>query len=268
MIGQPIPPNAPPNLVLNCIPSRDTRADWSWQAALDSGAIPAISSLHLPDSVDLRDDRWPVSTQGSSGACVGFATADGVLRYHFAKKAAIDIAVRLSPRFIWMADKETDELTSYPTTFIEQEGAQPKRALEIARQYGCALDDDLPMEGPLWQGTAEAFYAKAATFRIASFHNLGVNPTVWRKWLATNGPILTRLNVDPGWLALGPDGELERHDPGAVLGGHAVCVVGYRRDGGFIVRNSWGPGWGDQGFAYPSADYVKAAFNEGYGVVV
>ncbi|MBP2229149.1 hypothetical protein J2847_002443 [Azospirillum agricola] len=254
--------------VLNCIPSRNTQADWTWQAALDSGAVPAVSSRHLPDSVDLRDDRWPVSCQGASGACVGFATADGVLRYHFARKAVIDIAVRLSPRFIWMADKETDELTSYPTTFIEAEGAQPKRALEIARQYGCALDDDLPMDGPLWQGTAEAFYAKAARFRIASFHNLGVSPAVWRKWLATNGPILTRLDADDSWMGAGADGELERHDPRSVKGGHAVCVVGYRRDGSFIVRNSWGPGWGDRGFAYASADYVRSAFREGYGVVV
>ena len=50
-------------------------------------------------------------------------------------------------------------------------------------------------------------------------------------------------------------------------GGHAVTVVGYRTDGRFIVRNSWGTGWGDKGFAYPSEAYIKAAFfNEGYGV--
>lgn len=257
-----------PRHILNCIPSRNTQTDWSWQAALDSGAVPVLSSRHLPDSVDLRDDRWPVSNQETTGACVGFATADGLLRYHFAKKALIDIAVRLSPRFIWMADKETDELTSYPTTFIEAEGAQLKRALEIAKRYGCALDDDLPMNGPLWQGSADLFYTKAARFRIASYNNLGVNPNIWRKWLATCGPILTRLDIDGPWMRLGRDGELERHDPASVLGGHAVCVVGYRRDGSFIIRNSWGPGWGDHGFAYASADYVLAAFKEGYGVVV
>ena len=31
------------------------------------------------------------------------------------------------------------------------------------------------------------------------------------------------------------------------LGGHAVTVVGYNKDG-FILRNSWGDKWGDKGY--------------------
>jgi C1A family cysteine protease len=43
--------------------------------------------------------------------------------------------------------------------------------------------------------------------------------------------------------------------------------VGYRA-GVFIVRNSWGTGWGDKGFAYASDAYAKEAFTEAYGVVL
>jgi C1A family cysteine protease len=39
------------------------------------------------------------------------------------------------------------------------------------------------------------------------------------------------------------------------LGGHAVLVVGYRDDN-FIVQNSWGSDWGEDGFAYLPNDYV------------
>ena len=36
-----------------------------------------------------------------------------------------------------------------------------------------------------------------------------------------------------------------------VLGGHAVLAVGYDDSRQcFIVRNSWGPGWGMQGYCY------------------
>jgi Papain family cysteine protease len=50
-------------------------------------------------------------------------------------------------------------------------------------------------------------------------------------------------------------------------GGHAVALVGYTPDR-FIVRNSWGTGWGDGGFAYASLAYAQDAFTEAYGASV
>jgi C1A family cysteine protease len=36
-----------------------------------------------------------------------------------------------------------------------------------------------------------------------------------------------------------------------LLGGHAVCLVGYNdTTQRFIARNSWGTSWGDQGYFY------------------
>ena len=57
-------------------------------------------------------------------------------------------------------------------------------------------------------------------------------------------------------------------NPTTVRGGHAVCIVGYTADR-FIVRNSWGTGWGDGGFAYVTDSYVLAAFfTESYGITM
>ena len=57
--------------------------------------------------------------------------------------------------------------------------------------------------------------------------------------------------------------------PNTVRGGHAVAVVGYTSTGRFIVRNSWGTGWGDRGFGYVSPAYIAAGFfNESYGITV
>jgi C1A family cysteine protease len=42
-----------------------------------------------------------------------------------------------------------------------------------------------------------------------------------------------------------------------VLGGHAVMAVGYTdRFQCFIVRNSWGSNWGDQGHCYMPYKYL------------
>jgi len=50
-------------------------------------------------------------------------------------------------------------------------------------------------------------------------------------------------------------------------GGLCVALVGHV-DGGFIVRNSWGTGWGDKGFAYAADSYAQPAFTEAFGVTL
>ena len=77
---------------------------------------------------------------------------------------------------------------------------------------------------------------------------------------------LTRLGVDKTWDdATKTKGNLDVYKPNTVRGGHAVAIVGYKTDR-FIVRNSWGTGWGDKGFGYASLAYAQDAFTEAYGV--
>jgi hypothetical protein len=168
-----------------------------------------------------------------------------------------------------MAAKETDEWPTPPTTFIEDEGTSLKAALDVARNYGAVRDRVLPFaSGALYSGSAKSFYATAAQLKITSYFNLETNLADWRKWLAQNGPILVRLDVDTTWdAATQTSGKLVTYNPVGTRGGHAVALVGYR-PGEFIVRNSWNTTWGDNGFAYASDTYAQAAFTEAYGVVV
>lgn len=251
--------------VLNCDPSVRPETDWGFEDAVAAGAVEDAAP---PPAKDLRAPWWYIRHQGTTGACVGFGTADGVLRWHFVTAGRITEQQLPSPRFIWMANKETDELTGYPTTFIETAGTQTKLALRVARSYGCVLEDDLPMNGKLSALSSAAFYTRAARLRISSYHNLGRNPAHWRSWIANNGPVLTRLGVDRTWdRATQTGGHLDAYQPATVRGGHAVCLVGYTPDH-FIVRNSWGTIWGDQGFAYASNGYAQDAFTEAYGAVL
>lgn len=174
---------------------------------------------------------------------------------------------RLSPRFQWMASKETDEFQSRPTTFIETDGTSLKTSLDISRKYGAVLDALLPFEGgALYPGPAQTFYAIASQRRIANYFNLGTSLASWRGWLANKGPILTRLNVDETWdNATSTVGKLATYKPTTEPRGHAVALVGYTATH-LIVRNSWGTSWGDRGFAYASNAYAQAAFTEAYGV--
>lgn len=251
--------------ILNCIPSRDTDRDWRFEHALEADILAAPTAI--PASKDLREKWWKIGDQGSTGSCVGWATADSVLRWHFVKAGRLPKDEMLSPRFIWMASKETDQFISQPTTFIEMEGTSLKASLDIARKFGAVKDSILPFSsGKLYTNEAKTFYALAAQLKVASYFNLGTNLVDWRTWLATKGPILTRLGVDATWdNAAATNGNLDAYQPGTVRGGHAIALVGYSPER-FIVRNSWGTTWGDKGFAYASVAYAQAAFTEAYGV--
>jgi Papain family cysteine protease len=259
-----------PKRVCNLVPSKGTEKDWGFQAALASGAVGAVAAL--PASVDLRQAWWNVGDQQNTGSCVGWASADGVARYHMVKANRIAKPGLLSPRYVWMASKETDADTARPETFIEEAGTSLKAAMDILRKYGAATSALLPFHVStlMYTGDENALYAAAAQLKISAYFNMLKHLDQWRTWLASHGPILAGLSVDHTWdNATATHGNLDVFLPNTVRGGHAITIVGYTATGRFIVRNSWGTSWGDHGFGYASAAYINAAFfNESYGVTV
>lgn len=259
--------------ILNCIPSSKVEYDWTYENAIGAEitSLPAV----LPETVDLREDWWGINDQGSTGSCVGWAMADGLLRWHFVKKGLLDPATLLSVRFIWMSSKETDEFTSQPTSFIDAAGTSLKSALDVARNYGCVVDKLLPFAGgKLFPGDTKQFFSIASKLKIKSYYNFtkspGDNINDWKQWLADNkGPIAVRLKVDTTWInARKTDGNLDFYDTPVNDAGHAVCIVGYTKDR-FIIRNSWGINlWGKDGFGFATYEYARAAFTEAYGIVI
>ncbi len=257
--------------ICNVMPSVGTDTDWTFESALAASAIAAPAAA-LPASVDLRANWWPVGDQGATGSCVGWASTDGVARYHFVKAGRLGKKEKLSPRFTWMGSKETDEFTNRPQTMIEEAGTSLKAAMDILRKYGAVPDALLPfkLNQLLYAGSEQTFYATAAQRRFASYFNLRKDFGKWRQWLATQGPLLVALSVDETWdNATNTHGKLDTFKANSVRGGHAVACVGYTADRRFILRNSWGSGWGDGGFAYASEAYISAGFfDESYGATI
>jgi len=260
------------NRICNLVPTPEASTRNDWQVAQARGARLLSARPAAPASLDLRRAWWAVGDQGDTGACVGWASTDGVARHMFVAAKRLTQSTKLSPRFTWMASKETDEFTHRPETMIEGAGTTLKAAVDVLRKYGAVPESLLPfrIDTAMYPGDGDTFYATAATRKISSYFNLKRNVASWRDWLFQHGPILCGLNVDSTLdNATATKGKLDTYQPDSVRGGHAVAVVGYTADQRFIIRNSWGTGWGDKGFAYASEAYIaEAFFAESYGVTL
>ena len=244
--------------------------DWRFDAAVSSGALGVVAAP--PTKVDRRQSWWKIGDQEDTGSCVGWATAEGVVRYHMVKAGKLAQSEPLSPRFVWMASKETDQFTTRPETFIEGAGTSLKAAMDIARKYGVATNKLLPFHvaTKMYTGDENAFFAAVAQRKISAYFNLQRDLNQWKSWLASHGPIMAGVSVDATWdNATATNGNLDVFKSNTVRGGHAIAVVGYLANGRFIIRNSWGTAWGDKGFGYATPAYIAAAFyNESYGATV
>lgn len=258
----------PQDRICNLLPSTGTESDWVLSDAL---AIKAIELTTPPTSVDLRENWWDIGDQGDTGSSVGWAVADGLLRYQLVKANRLSRHHKLSPRVVWMASTETDQDRHFPDTFIEDSGTSLKAAVSLCKTLGVVTEDLVPFQiGSTIHLGDESSQFTAATSRCdANYFNMGRDQMHWKHWLANVGPVLVGVRVDATWDGVGRSGELNVFQPDTVRGGHAVTLVGYREDGRFIVRNSWGSGWGDGGFAYAGCAYIEQAFfDESYGVTI
>jgi len=266
----------PPERVLNVRPSPGREEDHTPAAAEAAGHLRPVEP---PERLDLRAPWYVVGDQGRTGSCVGWALADSVLWRQLVRAGRLDEEDRLSPRFMWMAAKEMRaKLTAvrgepawHPTTFLEQGMTDVKSALDVARTFGAALEQDLPWKGALYPGVIEHFYESSARRRISHYYRLDPEEEAtawfghWRRWLHQHGPVLLVLGVDRQFTDGAP--ALEAFDYDSSSFHHAVALVGYG-PGGFLIRCSWGESWGQDGYAVAGEAYLAQASIESYGVVI
>ena len=238
-----------------------------------------------PDELDLRENRawYEVGDQEETGSCIGWALADSVMRWQLVDSGRLPEDQRLSPRFIWMASKEwqaqrrgrehatvAELLTGWqPSTFMDEASTAAKDALQVARHLGAVTEPLLKWKGPLNGDPEPEFWEHAAEFKLEAYCHvtaaaLRVRLRRWRQWIAQHGPLMIVVTSDSSLL----DGErvLREFRPHEPAGLHACALVGYTRDH-FIVRNSWGTDWADEGYALATPAWLSQAVRECYGVL-
>ena len=75
------------------------------------------------------------------------------------------------------------------------------------------------------------------------------NPEDVKLEILTNGPVETGFMVYEDFI--GYESGVYKYTEGSLLGGHAVKIIGWGTENGvshWIAANSWGEGWGENGF--------------------
>jgi C1A family cysteine protease len=197
----------------------------------------------LPAAVDLRPSCSPVEDQGQLGSCTANALA-GALEF-LEVKDGIPFA-DLSRLFIYYNERTVEH------TVKTDSGAMLRDGIKTLSAQGVCAEKRWPyVIAKFAVKPAAACYAEAQKHLITSYERLQTLGDM-RACLADGYPFVFGFTVYETFesAAVAKTGIVPMPGPAErTLGGHAVCAVGYDdKEKRFLVRNSWGPGWGIGGY--------------------
>ncbi len=131
--------------------------------------------------------------------------------------------------------------------------------MRVLSQLGVPAEGIWPYEPRLFAvQPPRVVYQIASHHRALDYASVPCDADAVRACLAEGFPVAFGTMVFSSFKATGRDGRTPMPRAGEPEeGGHAMALVGYSdAERVFIVRNSWGAGWGDQGYAYVPYDYI------------
>merc|ERR1719282_321479 len=213
------------------------------------------ASVPNPASIDWRDKNvvTPVKNQGGCGSCWAFSATEMV-------ESAYAIA---SGKLLTLAPQTYVNCVKNPNKCGGTggcEGATMELAFNLTAQTGIALETDLP-----YAGRDETCSAYKAAVKVSGYVKNPVNDAkALETAVATKGPQAITVAAEPwqfygGGIFHGCSSGIFSSS-GATLD-HGVQLVGYSQDY-WIVRNSWGAGWGEKGFIRVSRQNDAKTFTD------
>ena len=212
---------------LNFSPSPDDERDFIFTSEGD-----------FPEFLDYSDELQPIRNQGSQGSC--YAQSACCMK-EWQEKRDYGLDEYLSPQFFY--NNRYNLYDDNPNNDYGMFGRDVMRILKdvgvcLERNYKYGLIEDK-------KNISEECYTEALNHRIKGYARVYEKDDL-KRCLLRNGPCLIGFPVYNNTTRMWKKKEHEQ-----MKGGHAMTVIGYNREG-FIIRNSWGSGWGLNGYCiYP-----------------
>ena len=216
----------------------------------------------LPPSVDLRSQcPGTVYDQGQLGTCTGNSIA-GAFQFDRIKQN-LPSAQQLIPSRLFIYYNERDIEGTVP----QDGGAQIRDGIKSVATQGVCFEsgpDAWPYNiANFAQQPPPGCYTVALQNKIVQYSRLVQVLSQLKGCLADGYPFVFGFTVYESFESPGvaTSGVVPMPGPTeAAIGGHAVLAVGYDdASQRFIVRNSWGPNWGKNGYFTMPYDYVTSS---------
>ena len=201
-------------------------------------------------AVDLRPSFTDVKNQGTVGSCAHFAIT-AIYEYLLKKNKAEN--PDLSERFVYyQTNVETQK---------KEDGSSIKEVIDTIARTGICNESDCPYDiDKMSERPSEEAYSKAQMHKIVEAKMVNVNHHDITAALSQGYPLAVSLNLFnsfgtgyKGYEFLPSKEEMEAGEPAH----HAMVIVGYNEEEHvYIVRNSWGTKFGDNGYCYMPFSYI------------
>jgi len=219
-------------------------------------------ALGAPVASDLRADAPYIWDQGQLGSCV----PHGVLRAanHSERVQGLTV-VSGSALFVYFNGRVLEGTVDYDSGLYVRDGIKALNSWGVADRWAWPYDVSRFTEAP-----PQHAYDQGSGEKIVDYARITMGTPGIHDALAHRQAVVFGFSVHPSFFDTPSDGIMPHPQPDEpVAGGHCTAIVGYRpQDDRFIVANSWGTGWGDEGYFYMSvSDFLADSFSDDIWVV-
>jgi C1A family cysteine protease len=206
--------------------------------------MPYPLRVFVPDSVDLRPHCSPIYDQGQLGSCSANAIGGALDFMHHMADGTFFGPSRL---FIYFNERTLEG------TIPDDAGACLRDGIKSVNAQGACTETTWPYDVTQFAVTPpQSAYIEAQNFQAISYRRVPLFLPMVKSALAVGLPVVIGIQIYDSFEsdAVAQTGNVPMPDTQAeqLLGGHAVCIVGYDdATQTFLVRNSWGAAWGDAG---------------------